>query len=209
MIISGASHYVNIGGSTMDTRLRVEGAYVSDRGQLYVKGISDHGYITMDTDSGTTKEAGIRFNKDGSLKWNIRVNANSSDLAFNNGSTSVLVLASTGLTITGTTVGDSYIQAKRLLVEGSSTVSVSGSATAIQTVSTTVGGFCMVMGDNGTHGFADLVWCPFGQAPVVINSSTGYGTPAARTYTFASGSLKVSLASGTYNVRAARFDHQN
>lgn len=62
---------------------------------IYVKGISNHGYLAVDTDT-TTKEAGLNFLKSAALKWEVYVPGSSSDLRFNDGTADRLTLANGG-----------------------------------------------------------------------------------------------------------------
>ena len=87
-------------------------------------------------------------------------------------------------------------------------------STAIAAVSTTDvtistlpvlqgGGLFVVIGDDGLHGFSDLVLFTFG-AVAVISSTTAYGSPPARTYSAAGTACKLRLASSTLSVRTAQ-----
>lgn len=71
-----------IGTSAPSTRLEINGPFVSGKGTLYVKGVSDHGYIYVDTSLASTKEAGFNIAKGGVTKWGMYVPANSNDLRF-------------------------------------------------------------------------------------------------------------------------------
>ena len=89
---------------------------------------------------------------------------------------------------------------------GTSAVAVSTLATTILTLSSATNmALCLVAGDNGINGFVDLVLYGFGANPIVVSSNTGYGAPAARTYSQGSNSLKCQVVSGTFNVRTAYF----
>jgi hypothetical protein len=59
---------------------------------------------------------------------------------------------------------------------------------------------------NGTDIATDLIWGGFGKTPVVISAFTGAGAPAVRTYSEASGALKVAMASGTYTANVVAFE---
>lgn len=59
---------------------------------------------------------------------------------------------------------------------------------------------------DGSNVATDLVWAAFGGTPSVISAFTGLGSPAARTYSIASGDLKVALASGTYTANVMAFE---
>lgn len=114
------------------TGLQVQGAYVTDKGQIYAKGLSDHGYIVADTDTPTTKEAGFRVNQSGSIVWRFGLNANSTDFVWVTGADTPLRITTAGAaTITGT-----------LNVSGGVTAALTGNAstaTALQNART-IGG---------------------------------------------------------------------
>lgn len=74
------SGYIGINTTTPGTKLEINGSHVIGKGLLYVKGVSDHGYLYVDTNTPTTKEAGISFAKGGLTKFGIYVPANSNDL---------------------------------------------------------------------------------------------------------------------------------
>lgn len=81
------------------------------------------------------------------------------------------------------------------------TPNVSSVATTILS-GLTFGDLVTVTGVNGIGGiFADLLMASYG-AVTVISSSAQTGSPAARSYTISTGSLKVSFPSGTFNVIA-------
>jgi hypothetical protein len=64
-------------------------------------------------------------------------------------------------------------------------------------------GLCLVNGIDSTvsHAFFDLVVCSsVFDVAAVVSSSTLYGTPAARTYSFYGNDLKLAMASGTYGT---------
>lgn len=87
---------------------------------------------------------------------------------------------------------------------GQYTASVGNTATAILPSDYGFGGLAIVRGDSGSDQFIDLVF--FGSADAAVISSRTAGSPVARTYTVgASSQLKLSMASGTYNIRAGVF----
>ena len=57
-------------------------------------------------------------------------------------------------------------------------------------------GLVLVMGDNGSYGFADLVIGGFTTA-VVMNSTTIYGSPPARTYSRVNNDLQLNIGTAT------------
>jgi len=88
-----------------------------------------------------------------------------------------------------------------LNVNQQQTTSVSTSATVIL-ASPTYLTFCLVHGSDGTNRFSDVVSMSVGTGTVnVINSLSAGGSPAARTYSQASSTFKLAMASGTYTVQ--------
>jgi len=82
-------------------------------------------------------------------------------------------------------------------------ISVSTSATTIVTDAGGYGSFVIVNGsDVSVNRFCDLVLASTGAAPVVVQSFTAIGSPAARTYTRSGTALQLAMASGTYTVSA-------
>jgi hypothetical protein len=62
--------------------------------------------------------------------------------------------------------------------------------------------FCLVYGSDGTNRFADVVLMSVGTGTInVISSLNSSGSPAARTYSQASSTFKLAMASGTYTVQ--------
>jgi fibronectin-binding autotransporter adhesin len=80
-------------------------------------------------------------------------------------------------------------------------VSVSTSATTI-VLGGDIGQLVVINGISGSDRFCDLVMSSTGAAPVVVQSFTALGSPAARTYTRSGSNLQLAMASGTYTVRA-------
>lgn len=95
---------------------------------------------------------------------------------------------------------------------GNPEVTISTTATTIQTMLTTADAPCMlqVAGyDAGTAAaFCDLVMVAWG-AVHVVSSNTSAGVPAARTYTFSSPNVRLAMASGSYLVRTLASQWQN
>jgi hypothetical protein len=80
------------------------------------------------------------------------------------------------------------------------TTSVSTSATVISAVNEWCN-LVLVFGTDGTNRFCDLVLWAIGTGTVnTISSLSASGSPAARTYSQSSSTLKVAMASGTYSV---------
>jgi hypothetical protein len=79
-------------------------------------------------------------------------------------------------------------------------------ATSVSTIATTIlaagdlGVFVVVNGDNGSNRFCDLVMASVNTSPVVVQSYTSLGAPAARTYARSGSDLTLAMASGTYNI---------
>lgn len=59
---------------------------------------------------------------------------------------------------------------------------------------------------NGTDQATDLVWAAFAGTPSVVSSFNGTGSPAVRTYSIATGDLRVAMASGTYTANVLAFE---
>jgi hypothetical protein len=80
------------------------------------------------------------------------------------------------------------------------TTSVSTSATVISAVNEWCN-LVLVFGTDGTNRFCDLVLWAIGTGTVnTISSLSASGSPAARTYSQSSSTLRVAMASGTYSV---------
>jgi len=86
-------------------------------------------------------------------------------------------------------------------VNNSQTTSVSTSATTIVADAGFQGRLWVINGATGGDRFCDLVMASTAAAPVVVQSFTAIGSPAARTYTRSGSALQLAMASGTYDVR--------
>jgi len=86
-------------------------------------------------------------------------------------------------------------------VSNSQTTSVSTSATTIVADAGFQGRLWVINGAASNNRFCDLVMASTAAAPVVVQSFTAIGSPAARTYTRSGSALQLAMASGTYDVR--------
>jgi hypothetical protein len=93
-------------------------------------------------------------------------------------------------------------------IKTQTTVSVSTSAKTIITAGTSYGAFALVVGDDATNFFADIVWFSYGGTPQVVASKTMLGAPAARTYsnTGTGGINQLTMGSGTYDIQVLCLD---
>jgi hypothetical protein len=108
-------------------------------------------------------------------------------------------------------IGDGVCNVFSRVNDGTSTATnCQGSNASVSTAATIAilqnqGQMCIVTGhDSGlTNGFSDLVFVVAGGsgAASTLASGTWAGTPAARTYSFTSGALQLTMASGTYSVK--------
>ena len=90
-----------------------------------------------------------------------------------------------------------------MYVNQQQTTSVSTSATTIL-ATPTYATLALVHGSDGTNRFSDLVLMSVGTGTLnVISSLNAGGSPAARTYTQASSTFKLAMASGTYTVQVS------
>lgn len=109
--------------------------------------------------------------------------------------------SATGLTLTNNSAIAGFNQ--------QSTVSVTTSATTILTVNADS---CLVFVTGDTSGggniFCDLLWFGNVGASTVISAFTSNGSPAARTYSNTGGALKLTMASGTYNINVFSIELQ-
>ena len=117
----------------------------------------------------------------------------------------LLVGTSTGtapLTVAGTNI--EVRSTNGAYINNSQTTSVSTSATTIVNNAGFQGRLWVINGATGGDRFCDLVMASTGAAPVVVQSFTAIGSPAARTYTRSGSALQLAMASGTYDVRCIR-----
>jgi len=90
-----------------------------------------------------------------------------------------------------------------MYVNQQQTTSVSTAATVIL-ATPLYATLALVHGSDGTNRFSDLVLMSVGTGTVnVISSLSAAGTPAARTYSQASSTFKLAMASGTYTVQVS------
>jgi len=103
-----------------------------------------------------------------------------------------------------TSNGGGYV--RRTSAAASSATSVGTTTTAIVTLTSNekIAVRCQVFGDNGSDGFLDDLAFVNGNAPAILSQATLYGSPAARTYTTSGVALRLSMASGTYQIRVER-----
>jgi hypothetical protein len=94
-----------------------------------------------------------------------------------------------------------------IIVENRVTAISASTATTVLDDAGALGRFCIVNGESGGDRFCDLVMASTAAAPVVVQSFTSVGTPAARTYTRSGGALQVAMASGTYNIHVLSFGY--
>ena len=89
-------------------------------------------------------------------------------------------------------------------LDGQQSTGVSTTATTIYTFpGNATGGLVVVLGDNGSNGFLDII-STFAGVVSVISSQNSYGSPGTRTYTCPSGlTLKLALSSGSVTCRTA------
>jgi len=132
-------------------------------------------------------------------------------LAIATGGSERLRISSSGNVYIGTTAGNApftvagtnieVINTNGAYVNNSQTTSVSTSATTIVADAGFQGRLWVINGATGGDRFCDLVMASTGAAPVVVQSFTAIGSPAARTYTRSGSALQLAMASGTYDVR--------
>jgi hypothetical protein len=80
--------------------------------------------------------------------------------------------------------------------------SVTTSAVTVISLAGASGRLWVVNGDEGEDRFCDLILASTAAPPVVVQSFTARGAPAARTYTRSGSAIQLQMASGTYNVQA-------
>jgi hypothetical protein len=144
-------------------------------------------------------------------------------LAVTNGGTGVTTSTGTGNNVlsaspaltgtptitTGTTTATTY---NTETITGGSILTMQGQSTSVSTSATVIlsptgyGSFCLVFGSDGTNRFMDVVMFGLATGTVnVISSLAVGGSPSARTYTQASSTYKLAMASGTYTVQVSAF----
>jgi len=79
------------------------------------------------------------------------------------------------------------------------TATVGTSATAIAYAQMD-GELLTVSGYTGSTFFSDLIMTFVGRAPAVVYSDAGSGSPASRTYSYASGAIQLAMGAGSYSV---------
>ena len=125
--------------------------------------------------------------------------------------------AGTGLTLPAFTAGGNVDTASgHLLLDPADGVQIGTGNSAVtlrkkntQNVSTTAVAMTIVNGKETAGGFIrfiDILLWGKASAPTVIASHTVAGSPAARTYSAASDTLKLAMASGTYDIMAYSYD---
>ena len=119
-------------------------------------------------------------------------------------------LSGTPVFSAGTTNATQYTAAQ--FTAGNTSNIIGQKTTGVANVATTILAtpgymtFAMVTGTDGTNRFSDIVLMSVGTGTVnVISSLSAAGTPAARTYSQSSSTLKLLLASGTYAVSVSAF----
>jgi hypothetical protein len=168
-------------------------------------------YTTGNTGSAATDGLDVGMWSDGdAFFWlressNIRFATNSTERARITSGGDLLVgtttvAGSAKLTVNGdiATSGTGTGSRLRNQIDG---VSVSTSATTI-VLGGDIGQLVVINGISGSDRFCDLVMSSTGADPVVVQSFTALGSPAARTYTRSGSDLQLAMASGTYTVRA-------
>ena len=90
-----AVNSLNVGGALLDTKVNVSGAFIANRGQLYIDGNNDNAFIVINSTSGA-KQTGIRFDQNNSAKWTVSKRPNNDDFAFYTPGQARLYLKSTG-----------------------------------------------------------------------------------------------------------------
>ena len=89
------------------------------------------------------------------------------------------------------------------ILNGRTSINVTTTPVTLFTMSAGAdGGLFLVVGDNGTNGFTDIVLFSL-NAVSVVSSNTQYGSPQARTYSASGTAFRLALASGDLNIRIA------
>jgi hypothetical protein len=65
----------------------------------------------------------------------------------------------------------------------------------------------LVAGDDGSMGYMDMVITGYNKAPVVLSSTTLYGSPPARTYTRSGNDIQLAMASGSSSTLVQSFEY--
>lgn len=160
--------------------------------------------------------------------WYFSMSASSKNLTLNDGSTNKLIVdAATGAITIGSTVNIGGILTRDTGSVDDTTFSIlqtlGGNGTervAMKTFTTTgittakkifdlaqYGNLLIVnVCDASNNQATDLIWASYAGTATVISAYTGAGTPAARTYSIATGDLRVAMASGTYTANVICFE---
>ena len=187
------------------TTVNIEGgsgiSYLNGGGSVGIGTNSSAARLTVRGDTGDNATIDIKNNTTNIWKlWN---DNGASALNFQyNGTTTVKFNSSgtanaTQYTTVQTTGGST------MYVNQQQTTSVSTSATTIL-ATPNYATLALVHGSDGTNRFSDLVLMSVGTGTLnVISSLNAGGSPAARTYTQASSTFKLAMASGTYTVQVS------
>jgi hypothetical protein len=159
---------------------------------------------TLDVKGGASDVATFSLTNNSNNVWKLWNDNGASALNFQyNGTTTVKFNPS------GTTNATQYttlqsIGGSTMYVNQQQTTSVSTSAVTILAVPQ-YATLALVHGSDGAgNRFSDLVLMSIGTGTVnVISSLSASGTPAARTYSQASSTFKLAMASGTYTVQVS------
>lgn len=136
----------------------------------------------------------------------------------NNGDT--VKFSTTGALPTGLTAGTTYYVVNKTTnsfqvstTSGGAAVNTSGTQSGVQTAQQIAPlyyfkdsptnqniALVMVLGDNGSNGFQDLIMV-FATFVTVIKSQDLYGTAPTRSYTAGSNILNMTVSTGSYNIR--------
>jgi hypothetical protein len=187
------------------TTVNIEGgsgtSYFNGGGSVGIGTNSSAARLTVRGDTGDNATIDLKNNTTNIWKlWNDNV---ASALNFQyNGTTTVKFNAS------GTANATQYTT---LQTTGGSTMYVNQQqTTSVSTGATTIlatplwATLALVHGSDGTNRFSDLVLMSVGTGTVnVISSLNAGGSPAARTYSQASSTFKLAMASGTYTVQVS------
>ena len=174
---------------TVDTSQNVGIGTASPASKLDVSG----GSLRINEDGAGTKIITMRSNY-ASLGPAINVTTND-PLLFLTNNTERMRIDSSGNLLVGvaTTIASKY------------TATVSTSATTISSFSSDYGQMVIVSGNSGGNIFSDLLFSCTTAGPTVLSSKTISGAPVARTYTMSAQTLRLAMASGTYEVWCAQY----